>query len=283
MRTPTRLLNIVACSLVAATLSCSDRPTGLKSVTGIAAKILKVQTASGIVGTVKRGSPNTGTTGPAITVPSLLSVINGGTSAVTVTSVQPIYRLVISIDGVEDYYDVPITVGTTSTPILITLSQDVPESTIPLTITASDANDVFGQPKHIPTKVTKVGTGDVQISLSWDGASDVDLHVIGPDNDEIYYQHRTSTSGGKLDLDSNADCVIDGINNENVTWPSGRSPSGTYKVLVDYYASCGRASSSYVVTTTVSGQSPQVFTGTFTGTGDRGGLGAGRLITTFSK
>jgi hypothetical protein len=283
MRTPTRLLNIVACSLLAATLSCSDRPTGLKSVTGIATKILKVQTASGINGTIKRGSPNTGGIGPAITVPSLLSVINGGTSAVTVTSVQPIYRLVISIDGVEDYYDVPITVGSTSTPILITLSQDVSESTIPLTITASDANDVFGQPKHIPTKVTKVGTGDVQISLSWEGASDVDLHVIGPDNDEIYYGHRTSTSGGNLDLDSNAGCVIDGINNENVTWPSGRSPSGTYKVLVDNFSSCGRASSSYVVTTTVSGQAPQVFTGTFTGTGDLGGRGSGRLITTFSK
>ena len=73
--------------------------------------------------------------------------------------------------------------------------------------------------------VFAVGTsGDVQISVSWDAPSDVDLHVVEPSGEELYYGHSTSATGGQLDVDSNPDCAIDGRQIENIRWP-GRAPA----------------------------------------------------------
>jgi hypothetical protein len=127
-----------------------------------------------------------------------------------------------------------------------------------------------------------VGTGDVQVTLSWNSVADVDLHVVDPSGEEIYYISRQSASGGELDLDSNAGCLSDGPRNENITWPSNGAPIGTYHVLVDYWANCTATSTDYSVTVNVKGQSSQTFTGNFTGTGDQGGAGAGVPITTFT-
>lgn len=145
-----------------------------------------------------------------------------------------------------------------------------------------DATGKIGSAASVNATVTHVGTGNLQVSLSWDKASDLDLHVIDPSNFEIYYSRKTSTSGGTLDLDSNAGCSIDHVNNENITWATA-APSGTYKVLVDNWSSCGQSPINYVVTVTVAGRAPQTFSGQFTDSGDSGGSGSGRLITTFTK
>jgi uncharacterized protein YfaP (DUF2135 family) len=108
------------------------------------------------------------------------------------------------------------------------------------------------------------------------------LHVVGPDNAEIYYGSGPSPSGGTLDLDSNAGCAP-GVDNENVTWPTGTAPAGTYTVRADNWSICNQTVSNYVVTITVAGRAPQIFQGSFTDAGDRGGAGSGRLITTFTK
>jgi uncharacterized protein YfaP (DUF2135 family) len=133
--------------------------------------------------------------------------------------------------------------------------------------------------------VTQVGSGDVQVSVSWDVNSDVDLHLVEPgaSGEEIYYGNVTSATGGVLNLDSNANCVIDGVRNENISYPTTTPPAGQYTVRVDYYKECGQTQTNYVVTVQVKGQSPRVFTGTFTGAGDLGGAGSGTLITTFTK
>ncbi len=110
----------------------------------------------------------------------------------------------------------------------------------------------------------------------------MDLHVVDPRGEEIFYGNPSSASRGVLDLDSNAACAIDGVRNENITWATGTAPSGTYTVRLDYWSSCGVPSTDYVVRVT-NGSSSQVFQGTFTGSGDQGGLGSGRLITTFRR
>lgn len=132
----------------------------------------------------------------------------------------------------------------------------------------------------VPVTVVSVGTGEVQVSVSWDAESDVDLHVVQPDSEEVYYGHTTSAVGGKLDLDSNAGCTIDHVKNENITYPT--APSGSYKVRVDYYDSCTVGTTNYVVTVQRKGHPAETFTGTFTGAGDGGSAGAGVDITTFN-
>jgi hypothetical protein len=122
-------------------------------------------------------------------------------------------------------------------------------------------------------------TGDVQVSVSWDAPTDVDLHVVDPFGEEIYYGNSASSSGGQLDVDSNPACSIDGRQIENIRWGS-RAPGGTYTVRVDYWAGCNAARTNYLVTVK-NGPSTQTFSGFFTGDGDRGGGGSGVTITSF--
>ena len=84
-------------------------------------------------------------------------------------------------------------------------------------------------------------SGDVQISLMWNNQNDLDLHVIDPAGEAIFFKRRKSSSGGELDVDMNAD-PRKGLSNqpvENVYWPSGGAPNGNYKVYVNYYLNHG--------------------------------------------
>ena len=60
--------------------------------------------------------------------------------------------------------------------------------------------------------------GGLQVALQWDTSTDVDLHVIGPSDTEIFWDTRSDSNGGSLDLDSNPGCVLDNVNRENVFW-----------------------------------------------------------------
>ncbi len=84
-----------------------------------------------------------------------------------------------------------------------------------------------------------IGSGDVQITLTWDNADDLDLHVFEPNGTHIWFANRGPTAtGGVLDFDSNVGCVNNGAV-ENVFWPAGSSPEGTYQVEVRVYSECG--------------------------------------------
>ena len=91
----------------------------------------------------------------------------------------------------------------------------------------------------------QAGTGLLQVSLSWDQENDVDLHLIDPSGEEIYYGNPVSVTGGQLDVDSNAGCSIDNINNENIYYEDSSDvtiPSGEYEVLVNLWSNCSVAS-----------------------------------------
>jgi hypothetical protein len=93
-----------------------------------------------------------------------------------------------------------------------------------------------------------VGSGDIRVTLSWDSDDDLDLHVIDPAGERLWYQNRTAASGGQLDRDDNvAMCGMDpepgGV--ENVFWPSGGAPTGTYTVEVYSYNDCAPANTNW--------------------------------------
>lgn len=177
------------------------------------------------------------------------------------------------------YQEITLRKPTKSANVVITLTQDLPGG-FTFFFAVVDDNGTQGLLARQHVQALPVGAGQVQVSVSWDRDSDVDLHVIDPNGEEIYWDHRGSASGGVLDLDSNADCELDHKRNENVTWK--KAPPGRYTVRVDYYRSCGEPSSDYVVTVQVVGQPTQVFNGTFTGDGDQGGSGSGTTVTTFT-
>jgi hypothetical protein len=215
--------------------------------------------------------------GPIVTVTTNASVIPGGTTRVRLAADRTFTTAIVAIDGVDGYYELTLPAALVQAEVLITLSQQLHAESFAWAI------GVGGPIVTTPVSVVEVGTGDVQVSLSWNTDADVDLHVIDPAGEEIYWESRESASGGELDLDSNAACSSDGPRNENITWAANHAPSGAYRVLVDYWSNCSAASTAYTVTVNVKGQGPMTFTGTFTGEGDLGGPGAGVSITTFDS
>lgn len=107
-----------------------------------------------------------------------------------------------------------------------------------------------------------LGTGDVQVTLRWDNAADLDLHVVDPTGQEVSFLNRSVASGGQLDVDAHASCN-DRPPVENVFWPSGGAPSGRYVARVKYYGACaGSGPASYELTVRVDGNVVDTRTGT---------------------
>ncbi len=118
------------------------------------------------------------------------------------------------------------------------------------------------QPTPLTSRPTP-GTGDVQVTLSWSSRNDLDLHVTDPMGEEIFYRHNASASKGVLDIDSNAGCSSNVSDQpiENIYWPFGVAPDGTYKITVVYYQNCtADVSTPFSVRVLVDGQ-VQEFTG----------------------
>ncbi|QDT98380.1 DUF2135 domain-containing protein [Gimesia aquarii] len=78
-------------------------------------------------------------------------------------------------------------------------------------------------------------TGAVQVSLIWEDVNDIDLHVIPPSKEHIWYRHKTSICQGRLDVDMNVRFPFSIEPVENIFWPLRKAPDGEYQVYVHYY------------------------------------------------
>lgn len=89
--------------------------------------------------------------------------------------------------------------------------------------------------------IDELHEGDVEITLKWSTADDLDLHCIGPDGEEIFYQKKQSSTGGTLDKDMNVDGGHDGSEAvEHIYWPRHAAPLGDYKISVVLYKKYSR-------------------------------------------
>ncbi len=110
---------------------------------------------------------------------------------------------------------------------------------------------------------------DIRASLVWNNRNDLDLHVIAPSGEHIYYAHKRSACGGWLDVDMN----VRGETTkpvENVQWTRGGAPAGRYRVFLhNYRFHEAPAPTEYRVEIEVNGQI-QHFEGTIAGKGETG-------------
>ncbi len=155
-------------------------------------------------------------------------------------------------------------------------------TTLTVTVSLVSPGGGVSAPVSATVPVQPVGSGPIQVSLSWAGAVDVDLHVTPPSGTDIYYGQRSDETGGTLDLDSNAGCAIDNVNNENIVWTAASRPAvGAYTVRVDYWSKCSSAASiPYTVRVTNCGVST-TYSGTLSADqADAGGAGSGIPVAT---
>ena len=255
------------------------------------------------------------------------TVINGGSTIISFTSSEMIKTAYVAVQGVSGYYrydfdenaDYELRSGKTYLyEIILFISQQLmKDNDFVITISCVARNGQQSRPENTEDiKVVEVGTGSLQVSLSWDQLDDVDLHLLEPSGNHIFYGNRSNSddfyamwfefgcylvnkytsydasslsydnykdwdtldyylenvpdsayneygaflasrvkTGGILDLDSNAACGIDGINNENITYNDNPAP-GRYYVAVDLFKKCdySKPGAKYSVTVNYKGQ-----------------------------
>jgi hypothetical protein len=133
----------------------------------------------------------------------------------------------------------------------------------------------------------------VVIRLRWDTTVDLDLQVRAPDGTLLSPKHPTTAAAtvrdagtapgyGRLDGDSMAMCVDDGLREENVIFDAPPLP-GPYSIYVNPFDLCGEVGANYDVSVLRSGNVGERFFGQVSAAEvQQGGFGLGDFVTTIS-
>jgi len=139
----------------------------------------------------------------------------------------------VQVVGANSYFNIPYNStsgasGQLSVPIGIPTNVDLGEFCVDFCI--YDANGRISNIVRTCVTVIRLGSGALQVSLTWSNSSDQDLYVITPSGCEIHYANSVCQDG-LLDRDD-----LDGYGPENIFWESNAS-DGTYEVWVDDFSS----------------------------------------------
>ncbi len=216
-------------------------------------------------------------------------VLAGGVSNVSFSTDNTAEAVLIGIKGEKGYY--VYNVNGNSGEIVIVFSQDIDMQDFVLLFAIMSESGNICDLQELPVQRVEAKVGKLQVSLSWDQLNDVDLHLVEPDGEEIYYGNGYSSNDGELDLDSNPGCSIDGINNENIVYGEEAAiETGEYIVRVDFYSNCNDISvpTNYSVAVTYNGEliSPSYGSNPASGSfnpdeADYGGAGSGETVMKF--
>jgi len=182
--------------------------------------------------------PHSSDSGPEVlAIEGSVSFVNGSTADWQVfhDPTQRVTAALVSVEGFGGYYRIPVEdAGDGVVALSLQFPRDAFERMggardpgLELAVSLVGADGSVGAPASAPIEGTVVGNGDVKVSVSWNGGADVDLHVTEPSGETVFYGNRESQTGGRLDLDSNPTCDLDGTNAENIFWPSEEAPGGS--------------------------------------------------------
>ncbi|MFL5305643.1 MAG: hypothetical protein ACJ8F1_10530 [Polyangia bacterium] len=224
--------------------------------------------------------------------------------------------VLVGLVGDAGHWIVPATIADFQMPgdflfqTKMSLSPELPVGKQTLLLRGVDARGVVGPAQQLDLDVSPaVPTGALVISLSWDTEADLDLHVLAPNRTdpstpiEIWSKapvglppHVAGTppltgadltaavaAAGKLDFDSNANCIIDGRRQEDVVFAEG-PPPGDYTVRVDAFSLCGQPDAQWQVSAALGDGTPAGsarWEATDTDTRGSHNAGAGRTAFTF--
>lgn len=286
-----RAFAIVTIALVA--IACSSNPhadTGADAVLQVSG------------GTFVRGAMPAAADGPNVETVSLLTAdVRPGQidKSCSGALAREATGVALGLDGDAGYWVLRAGAPDVATPDLpsfrtsLSFAASLPPGNHDLIARAVDADDRFGPPtlRLLVTQDAGAPPGHLVVALTWDTESDLDLHVVDPNGVEIWRDRIDSwqppppgtpvdpnawKTGGILDFDSNASCVIDGRRREDVVWQT-TAPSGHYVARVDTFSLCEATSANWKVEAFLDGKSIGAAQGESTPTATElpHGLGAG--------
>ena len=249
------------------TLACSLGCSGARSDPGLDLQ-LRVRGAQ----LVRRALPAPAG-GPLVTFVDVRAprVVPGeGGTLVSGRTVRGAFAVNIGSDREDSYWIVPTGVEDSAVPgelswqALLDFSPSLKPGSFELRVQATDGTGKPGEVSRAPYQALPLyPDGDLVVSLEWDANVDADLLVRDPSGVTLGGKNLNTWSapppgepqappdayktGGILDQDSNANCLIDGRRKENAVWQSA-APKGRYVVLVALVRGCGLNSTSYRVT-----------------------------------
>jgi hypothetical protein len=160
-------------------------------------------------------------------------------------------------------------------------------------------------PDNLNACVPKRAPPAVVLSLGWDAPVDLDLIVRDPLGHQVGGKTSAQAAeggvpasatpamtNGVLDHDSNANCVIDNIDREDVIWQT-EPPHGLYEVWADMFKACGQPAAAFSVSLWRAEQQPDagnshlvlqkppVASGELTAGQANGGAGLGLYVGSF--
>lgn len=181
-------------------------------------------------------TPSSGSGNPSVTANVENWITSNGSTfpmSFRYTNVQSnLAGFYLQVQGANSYFKIPFS-GTSNVSGTITLPIGLPTNVLAgnfrVLFCIYDRSGRVSNSVANSVDVLRLGTGALQISLSWDTATDQDLHVTDPSGTRIYYSNKRSSTGGELDRDD-----LDGFGPENIFWTQN-APDGTYKVQVHDY------------------------------------------------
>ena len=163
---------------------------------------------------------------------SKITTSNGGAVFIPFYSNRAFEKLSVSIKGSGAIIDQPFIVDSINNRVLFSYQMPVKieeEGTIRIEYWVTDSLGYVSNIAETEIEVLKLGQGTLQISFSWDNTADLDIWLIEPSAEKIYYGHKKSATGGELDRDD-----VDGFGPENIYWTS-KPPEGQYIIKAHLY------------------------------------------------
>ena len=179
---------------------------------------------------------------------------NGGSSSSDTQSFLLPRQASYSFTLISDASEVDYEIG------LDCASQQAPPSATPTSLPTP-----MPRPAALSSRAGEIkAAGDLMVALLWQSAADLDLHVIDPRGEEIFFENPRSLTGGLLEYEANGSCLMATTEPlESVFWKAATAPSGEYQVVVDYYGTCGNeAEQEFVVAVWIGGEMVELVEGT---------------------
>ena len=179
------------------------------------------------------------------------SALAGGSNFISIESDEPYDRFYVGIEGQDGYLEVNPSssrFGEYRYSITVNYGSDLSRNMV-MIIKARNAEGKITKEYRMTVKYVESMDGELTINLTFDQKKDLDLHLLTPSGNHIYWGQRewtVETPDGRtikygLDHDSNANCDIDGLNNENIVIPEEAIEAGEYQVYLEMYKNCNKS------------------------------------------